>query len=120
MKIFKKIQALFHDDWCHKCQTPMYIDKKKLYMLPVSVDHYQPHGKDANYIIKNLYPVTCKKDIETGYYACGIIRYKCSNPICSYEVVKLSVFLPVRDQEKYEEIIYFENKELDSFLNKLD
>lgn len=86
---------------------------RSLYMLPMYVGNYVSH-KDANYYKKNLRKVDRKKDIPPGVYACGIISYKC--PKCSHRMVKLSIFLPVRDQEKYEDFIYFENGELDDFL----
>ena len=47
-------------------------------------------------------------------YACGIITYWCSN--CGRKVTKLSIFLPVRDIEKYEEAFLFENGEFDNFI----
>lgn len=115
MSIIRKIRAPFHADWCKKCTCTMNVTKKQLYMLPVLVDHYTPH-EDAEYFIKNLIKVNRKSDIPTGYYGCGIIKYHC--PECNYERVKLSVFLPVRDIEKLEDINYFEKGELDDFLEK--
>lgn len=56
-----------------------------------------------------------KADIPIGYYACGIYQYQCPN--CKESLVKLSIFLPVRDQEKIEEIMYFKKGELDSFID---
>ena len=47
-------------------------------------------------------------------YACGLIAYQC--PQCSHRMVKASIFLPVRDQEKAEEAILFEKGELDDLL----
>lgn len=113
MKMLKKIQSIFHDDWCKKCYTKMDVFDRHLYMLPMSVGHYVSHS-DASYYKKNLYKVTRKADIPTGMYACGITRYKCSK--CGYRVTKLSIFLPVRDQEKYEDFLYFEDGEFDEFL----
>lgn len=82
-------------------------------MLPMMVGHYVAH-KDADYYKKNLVPVDKKADIPTGMYACGIIEYKC--PKCCHRAVKLSIFLPVRDQEKPEDAYLFENGEMDDFL----
>ncbi len=65
---------------------------------------------DSDYILT----VISKVDISVGMYACGIIEYKCSK--CCHRAVKLSIFLPVRDQEKPEDVYLFENGELDDFL----
>ncbi len=115
MGLFKKIGSIFHDDWCRKCQTKMEEKKRQLYMLPMTVGHYSSHS-DANYYKKNLIKVNKKADIPVGKYACGIIKYKC--PKCGYKITKLSIFLPVREQEKYEDSIYFENGELDDFIRE--
>ncbi len=113
MNFWRKLRAPFHDDWCKKCTSQMEFNKENLFMLPMSVGNYVSHS-EASYYINNLKLVNKKRDIPTGYYACGIYSYKC--PKCGYSFVKLSIFLPVRDQEKYEEYIYFENGELDDFL----
>ena len=110
MSVFRKLLAIFHDDWCRECQNQMEEKSKKLYMLPMTVGHYVSHN-DPEYYRKNLISVNRKSDIRVGNYACGIKVYRC--PECLHELVKLSIFLPVRDQEKYEEVIYFENNELD-------
>ncbi len=115
MGFLKKFRAIFHDDWCSKCQTQMDETFHQLYMLPMMVGHYISH-KDANYYKRNLIKVNRKADIPIGTYACGVISYKC--PECGHQIVKLSIFLPVRDQEKYEETIYFDNEELDDFIRK--
>lgn len=112
MGILKKFKALFHEDWCKVCQSEMNLTYKQLYMLPVMVDHYVTHN-DAEYYKNNLIKVNKKSDIPAGTYACGIKKYKCPN--CGYEATILSIFLPVRDQEKYEDTILFENGEMDSF-----
>ncbi len=117
MHLFRKIRSIFHDDWCSQCYTDMEVRGKRLFMLPVMVDHYVHHD-DAKYFMKNLIRVSKKKDIPTGYYACGIVSYKCPN--CGEALVKLTVFLPVRDQEKDEDYIYFKNGELDTFLQNSD
>lgn len=115
MKWIKKMRSVFHDDWCKNCFNEMDIKHKQLYMLPMTVGHYYSH-KDANYYKKNLIKVHRKADIPTGQYACGIISYKC--PQCGYKMTKLSIFLPVREEEKQEESIYFENSEFDEFLKQ--
>ena len=48
-------------------------------------------------------------------YACGIHVYRC--PQCGHHAVKLTVFLPVRDQEKVEQLLYFEDGEMDDFIH---
>lgn len=115
MGLIRKIRSIFHDDWCSKCQSKMDETSRQLYMLPMMVGNYVSH-KDADYYKNNLIKVNCKADIPTGNYACGIVSYRC--PRCSQKDVKLSIFLPVRDVEKYEEFIFFNNGELDDFLRK--
>lgn len=115
MGILKKIRSVFHDDWCKNCSSEMIEKSRQLYMLPMTVGNYTSN-KNASYYQKNLIRVNRKADIPAGQYACGIVSYKCPN--CGYKVTKLSIFLPVRDQEKYEEFIYFENGELDQFLRQ--
>lgn len=109
--------SIFHDDWCIHCTTSMEVRGKRLFMLPVMVDHYVRH-EDAEYFKKNLVRVNKKKDIPVGFYACGILSYRCPN--CGDSLVKLTVFLPVRDEENDEDYIYFKNHELDEFLQNSD
>lgn len=113
MGTIRKIRSFFHDDWCSECTEQMDVVKKQLYMLPMIVGHYVSH-RDASYYIKNLVKVEKKKDVPTGYYACGLHSYRC--PKCNHQSVKLSIFLPVRDQEKQEEVLFFEKGEMDEFL----
>lgn len=115
MGLLRKLRLMFHDDWCKKCTEVMDIREKQLYMLPQMVGHYVSH-QSPSYYKEKLIKVNKKSDIPTGYYACGIYVYSC--PQCSYELVKLSIFLPVREQEKYEDTIYFENGELNDFIYK--
>lgn len=113
MGLFQKIRSFFHDDICSQCQNQMEEKKRQLYVLPMMVGHYQEH-KEAEYYKKNLQKVKCKADIPSGMYACGAIMYEC--PECSHRLVKLSIFLPVRDQEKYEDTVWFQNGEMDEFI----
>lgn len=113
MGFFRKIRAVFHDDWCSKCQTKMEERKRQLYKLPMMVGHYTSH-EEADYYKKNLIKVNRKADIPIGQYACGMIVYEC--PECGHRPVKLSIFLPVRDQEKPEDAMYFENGEMNDFI----
>lgn len=113
MSLLRKIRSAFHDDWCKNCTEVMEVKKLQLYALPQIVGNYTSH-KDAAYYKKNLFKVNCKAEIPTGYYACGTYLYRCPN--CGYRFIKLSVFLPVRDQEKPEECICFENGEMDNFI----
>lgn len=115
MGLLKKIRSLFSFDICSKCQNDMEERRRQLYALPMMVGHYEEH-KDAEYYKKNLHKVNKKADIPTGMYACGIIVYECT--VCAHRLVKLSIFLPVRDQEKYEDTIWFENGEMDDFIMK--
>ena len=113
MGLIKKIRTYFHDDMCNNCQIQMEEKKRQLYVLPMTVGHYVSH-QNASYYIKNLIKVEKKKDIPVGYYACGIHWYRCLK--CGHQAVKLSIFLPVRDQEKQEEVFFFEKGEMDAFL----
>lgn len=113
MSIIKKLKSSFHDDWCKNCYEEMEMQNKKLFMLPILVGHYVSHT-NPDYYKKNLTPVNKKEDIPTGFYACGITNYWC--PKCSYKITKLSIFLPVRGIEKYEDTLIFKNGELDELL----
>lgn len=115
MGFLRNIRAAFHDDWCGQCKKPMRETRRQLYMLPERVGHYHSH-QDAEYFRCNLRKVNRKADIPTGLYACGAVGYQC--PECGRHVVKLSIFLPVRDQEKHEDTVRFENGELDDVLWK--
>ena len=113
MGIIRKMRAVFHDDWCKNCTSEMEVVEKQLFMLPMMVGHYVSHT-NPSYYIQNLVKVDKKSDIPTGYYACGIKKYRCKK--CGYKMVHLSIFLPVRDYEKMEDAFIFENGELDTFL----
>lgn len=113
MGFFRKMRGLFHDDWCPKCAKEMNLQEKQLFMLNETVSHYVQH-KDAKYFQDNLIKVNQKSDIPAGMFACGIKTYWCLS--CNKKIVQLVVFLPVRDQEKYEDMVYFENGEMDAFL----
>lgn len=94
----------------------MEIERKQLYAMPDQlVGHYVSHS-DPNYYKTHLTPVSRKSDIPTGMYACGLILYRCPN--CGHTAVKLSVFLPVREEEKVEECLYFDKREMDDFVRQ--
>lgn len=114
--MFRKFCASFHDDWCDRCTKVMEIERKQLYAMPDQlVGHYVSHS-DPNYYKTHLTPVSRKSDIPTGMYACGLILYRCPN--CGHTAVKLSVFLPVREEEKVEECLYFDKHEMDDFVRQ--
>ncbi len=113
MGVLKKMRAVFHDDWCRECQNVMEETGRKLYMLPMTVGHYQSH-READYYKKNLRPVSRKAEIPAGVYACGIRCYRC--PECGHRMTKLSIFLPVREEEKTEDMICFDQGEMDNFI----
>lgn len=113
MGFLRKLRHRFHDDWCSRCYSEMNTVKKQLYMLPdMMVGHYVRH-EDAGYYKTHLVKVEKKAEIPTGIYACGIHNYRC--PECGHRAVRLTVFLPVREEEKLEQLLYFENGEMDSF-----
>ncbi len=114
MGIFRKMRSMFHEDWCNLCQSEMEVMHKQLYALPdVTVGHYSSH-EDAAYYREHLVPVEKKAQIPAGMYACGLHSYRC--PQCWNRRVKLTVFLPVREEEKVEEILFFDNGELDGLV----
>lgn len=114
--MFRKLRAKFHDDWCGRCAKVMEIERKQLYAMPDQfVGHYVSHS-DPNYYKTHLTPVGRKSDIPTGMYACGLILYRC--PDCGFTAVKLCAFLPVRGEEKVEECLYFDKRELDDFVRQ--
>ncbi len=114
MGFFRNIRSIFHDDWCSRCKSQMEVVRKQLYALPDQrVGHYKAHD-DAAYYQKTLVPIEKKAQVPTGMYACGMHVYRC--PQCGHQAVKLTVFLPVRDEEKVEQALYFEDGEMDAFL----
>ena len=116
MGLFQKAKAWLRDDYCTPCVTQMNLRKKQLYALPsMTVGHYTEH-KDPSYYEKNLVKIQKKADIPAGVYACGAYLYQC--PKCQKKVVKLTIFLPVRDQEQLDGIEIFENGELVDFLER--
>lgn len=116
MGLFKKAKAWLRDDYCTGCTEPMNLLKKQLFALPnMTVGHYEDHD-DPNYYETNLVKVTKKADIPAGIYACGAYLYQC--PKCQKKVVKLTIFLPVRDQEQVDGVELFENGEMVDFLEK--
>ena len=114
MGIFKKIKALFHEDWCTKCQSKMDKISEQTFILPMTVGHYVSH-REAEYYKNNLIKVDSKKDIPAGVHASIIKKYRC--PKCGHNIVLVSNFLPVRNEEKLEETILYEKGELDSFID---
>ena len=109
MGILRWMRAALHDDWCSKCCEPMDHEAKQLFFLPQRVGHYQKH-EDVQYYLDNLVRVEKKAEIPTGYYACGAYVYYC--PRCARRVVKLVIFLPVRDEEMMEDVYVFEDERL--------
>ena len=94
----------------------MEVERKQLYAMPEQlVGHYVSHS-DPDYYKTHLTPVSRKGDIPTGMYACGLILYRC--PHCGSTAVKLCAFLPVRGEEKIEECLYFDRRELDNFVRE--
>lgn len=110
MGLFRRMRHVFHEDWCSECLAEMEVTRKQLYAMPEQrVGHYVPH-EDAEYYKTALTPVRKKAEIPTGIYACGLTEYRC--PMCGHRAVKVSVFLPVRDVEKSEQVLYFDHGEL--------
>ncbi len=113
MNLLKRIKSKFKDDVCENCGGNCLVTFKQLYLLDQTVGHYTRY-ENASYYKKNLYKVEKKSDIPTGVYACGITEYTCEE--CHKSLVKLAIFLPVRDQEMYEVPVYFKNGEMDDFI----
>lgn len=94
----------------------MNVEHKQLYAMPDQlVGHYVSHS-EPEYYKTHLVPVARKRDIPTGMYACGLTLYRCPN--CGHTAVKVSVFLPVREEEKIEDGFYFQQRELDGFVRQ--
>ncbi len=114
MGLIGKLKAKFRDDCCSKCYAEMTLVGKPLYALPeMRVGHYVSHG-DAAYYKKNMVPIQQKAQVPAGMYACGMHIYRC--PQCGHRAVALTVFLPVRNEEKIEQQLYFENGEMDDYV----
>lgn len=113
MGLLQNLRNFFRDDCCDRCKTPAKEDGRQLFALPMTVGHYVSH-KDADYYRRNLYPVTGKANIPAGVYACHAVRYRC--PDCGRQFVKLSIFLPVREQEMVEESLLFREGELNDLV----
>lgn len=116
MGLLRKMRAAFHDDWCPQCQEEMEKRRRRLFALPQYVGHYESH-QEPDYYRRKLVPVQRKAEIPTGMYACGAEEFAC--PLCGYRHVRLTIFLPVRDQEKFEDAVFFKEGELDGFLWQL-
>lgn len=113
MGFIKKLRGHFHDDWCSQCLNQMDMVKKQLYAMPfVTVANFS-FCKDADYYKRHLVKVSKKAEIPKGTYACGIHNYRCGH--CGHRAARLTIFLPVRDQELVEGLLYFDKGELDDF-----
>ncbi|TGY97415.1 hypothetical protein E5329_04525 [Petralouisia muris] len=118
MGLFRKIRSIFHENWCNLCQSEMDVLHKQLYALPdLTVGHYSSH-ENPEYYLKHLVPVEKKAQIPAGIYACGLHSYRC--PQCENRRVQLTIFLPVREEEKTEEILFFDHGELDGLIYQQD
>lgn len=118
MGLFRKIRSIFHENWCNLCQSEMDVLHKQLYALPdLTVGHYSSH-ENPEYYLKHLVPVEKKAQIPAGIYACGLHSYRC--PQCGNRRVQLTIFLPVREEEKTEEILFFDHGELDGLIYQQD
>ncbi len=96
----------------------MDVMHKQLFALPdVTVGHYCSH-EEPGYFREHLVPVGKKAQIPAGMYACGLHQYRC--PQCGNRRTKLTVFLPVREEEKIEEILFFDHGELDGLVYQKD
>lgn len=116
MGFLNKLKAALKDDWCSGCAEQMNLLKKQLFILPtMTVGHYVEHD-DPNYFVQNMFKVAKKAEIPAGVYACGAYLYQC--PKCQKKVVKLVVFLPVRDQEQVDGAHLFEDPKLIELIEK--
>lgn len=114
MGFFQKAKAWLLDDHCTGCAVPMDTVKKQLYMLPnLIVGHYVAYD-DPHFYESHMVQVNKKADIPTGFYACYAYVYQC--PKCHKQVVKLKIFLPVRDQEQLEDTYLYEEPSLIKFV----
>ena len=96
MGLFSRMLARLQDNWCRDCKREMEEARRRLFALPnQTVGHYVEHT-------------------DPGLYACEAIQYRC--PQCGRRVTVLAPFLPVRDKEKHEGVLVFEDRALDDFL----
>lgn len=116
MGLLSRIKAAFRDDCCCECKQVMDVSFKQLFALPDQmVGHYVQHDQ-PNYYKTHLVKITKKADVPTGMYACGMHVYRCTN--CGHKAVKLTIFLPVRNEEKVEQVLLFNHGEMDDFVLK--
>ena len=113
------LKRIFFGDGCSKCgsRVPPVLINKRLFALPTMTVGHSTHLWEegaAEYLIQHLVPISKKAEIPAGMYACGVVSYRC--PECGYHWVQADIFLPVRDQEKHEQNIWFKNGELDCLL----
>lgn len=114
MGLIGKLRAKIFDKYCTRCQHEMNVAAQWLYALPdLRVGHYVRH-EDAGYYKQHLVAIRQKSQVPAGMYACNLYVYQC--PQCGHRAVKLVVFLPVREEEKIEQGIYFDNGEMDDFV----
>lgn len=114
MGLFSRMLARLQDNWCRDCKREMEEARRRLFALPnQTVGHYVEHT-DPGYYMEELWTVDSKGDIPPGMYACGAIQYRC--PQCGRRITVLDPFLPVRDKEKHEGALVFEDRALDDFL----
>lgn len=114
MGLIGKLRAKWCDNYCGRCQHKMNGTAQLLYALPnMTVGHYVRY-ENAEYYKKHLVPIQQKSQVPAGMYACRITVYQC--PQCGHRAVSLRAFLPVREEEKPEPPLCFENGEMDDFL----
>ena len=114
MGLFSRMLARPQDNWCRDCKREMEEARRRLLALPSqTVGHYVEHT-DPGYYTEELCTVGGKSDIPPGMYACEAVQYRC--PQCGRRVTVLDPFLPVREEEKHEGTLVFEDRALDDFL----
>lgn len=110
MGLLDKLKAKLRDDWCADCSRKLEIQgEPRIYSLPMMVGQYREHD-DPVYYLRNLRPVFDIKSLPNGQYASRMTILRC--PGCGCRRERLSIFLPVRGEEKFESVHFFENDEL--------
>ncbi len=109
-----KLYACFHRNCCESCLCEQDLVREQLYALPTMQVGRYIRCSDVRYYRRALEKVRSKTEIPTGMYACRIQKYLC--PKCGKKMVRLTIFLPVRDKEMVEQVLYYNDGEMDGFI----
>jgi len=117
MGLLGKAKSKFNSEYCPQCGVKLQPtdDGEALYLLPMTVGHYNLH-QDAAYYIKNARPIPHVGYIPVGQYACRVRNFRCSQ--CYGRYTLAYIFLQVREKQMNEGSLRFSGGELDALLAK--